>query len=227
MAKRTALRESVLAALGRAHELQQKDLGADAHLSAKGMTFETESWEIPGFGHLCVMRMSAFLGLMRMETAIIAPTGIDVPLFNLDWVKAFGTETQIAELYDTQLVPWPDECLEAFEFARTQYADVPDAPAGDPRWYDDILYSCSLHKKGRGLTERMSCAAQDYLSVYTELLAAAPACNPMEKAAKLPAFAERLFAEGGPAVNQITKLFGEQTARRLILRHMYGVRPSE
>lgn len=225
MAKRTTLRESALAALERDHKLRQEDLGADAHLSAKGMTFETESWTIVDVGHLCVMRMRAFFGLMRMETAVIAPTEVDVPLFNLDWVKAFGTETQIAELYDTQLQSWPDECHEAFEFARSQYADLPDAPAGDPRWYDDILYPCSFHKKGKGTTERMSRAAQDYLTVYTELLAAAPACDSAAKAAKVRAFAEQLFAEGGPAVDQVTKLFGEQTARRVILQHMYGVQP--
>ena len=217
MAKRLALRDGVLATLGQAHELRQEDLGADAHLSAKGMAFDTESWEIAGVGHLCVMRMNAFFGLMRMETVVIAPTAVDVPLFNLDRVKAFGTETQIAELYNTQLVPWPDECHDAFEFARAQYADVPDAPAGDPRWYDEVLYPCSFHKKGRGLTERMSRAAQDYLTVYTELLAAAQSCDQAKKSAKVRAFAQRLFEEGGPAVDQVTKLFGEQTARRLIL----------
>ncbi len=227
MAKRTALRNSVLSALGRTYELRQEDLGSDAHLSAKGMTFETESWKIPGVGHLCVMQMKAFLGLMRMETVIVAPTDVDVPLFNLDWVKAFGTETQIAELYNMQLVPWPDECNDAFECARNQYADLPDAPAGEPHWYDDILYPCSLHKKGRGQTERMSNAAQDYLTTYVELLAAAPTCNPKKKAAKVQSFAERLFEEGGPAVNQVTKLFGKQTARRVILQHMYGVKESE
>ena len=227
MTKRTTLRDSVLAALERTYALQQEDLGADAHLSAKGMAFETESWEIPGVGHLCIMQMNAFLGLMRMETAIIAPTGVDAPLFNLDWVKAFGIETQIAELYDTQLQPWPDECHNAFEFARDQYADLPDAPAGDAHWYDDILYPCSFHKKGRELTERMSQAAQDYLTVYTELLEATPTCDSAKKAAKVQAFAEKLFEEGGPAVDQVTKLFGKQTAKRIILQHMYGVRLSE
>lgn len=224
MARRTGLRDSVLAALERNHTLTQEDLGADACLPAKGMTFETETWEIRGIGHLCVMQMKAFFGLMRMETAVIAPTCVDVPLFNLDWVKALGNETQIAELYDTQLSPWPPECLEAFDFVCGQYADLPDAPSGDARWYDDILYPCSFHKKGRRLTERMSGAAQDYLTVYAGLLAAAPTCDEQKKAAKVQAFAEQLFAEGGPAVDQVTKLFGEQTGRRLVLQHMYGVR---
>lgn len=227
MAKRRALRESVLVELGKTHALQQEDLGADARLTAKGMTFETESWRIPEVGHLCVMRMNAFFGLMRMETVIIAPTEVDAPLFNLDWVNAFGTETQIAELYDTQLVPWPDECHDAFECARARYADLPDAPAGEPHWYDDVLYPCSFRKKGRGMTERLSSAAQDYLAVYAELLAASPACDSAEKAQKVRTFAQRLFEEGGPAVNMVTKLFGERTARRVVVQHMYGARISD
>ena len=223
MAKRTTLREGALSVLGQTHELQQEDLGADARLSAKGMTFQTEGWRIAGIGHLCVMRMNAFFGLMRMETVVIAPTDVDAPLFNGDWVNAFGTETQIAELYDTQLQPWPDECIEALEFARDHYADLPNTPAGDPHWYDDILYPCSFNKRGRSMTERLSSAAQDYLSVYAELLEASPACDKAKKEAKVQAFAKRLFKEGGPAVNQVTKLFGEQTAERLVVQHMYGV----
>ena len=224
MTQRIALRDSVLAALGNNYALTQEDLGADARLSKKGMTFETESWEIQGIGHLCVMRMNAFFGLMRMETAVIAPTNVDMPLFNLDWVKAFGNETQIAELYDTQLQLLPSESHKAFESICEQYADVPDAPQAEARWYDNILYPCSFHKKGKGVTEALSSAAQDYLAAYIELLANAPACDSQEKTAKVRAFAERLFAEGGPAVDQVTKFFGNQTAKRLILQHMYGVR---
>ncbi len=227
MANRVKLRDSTLAALERNFAMEQEKLGADACLSAKGMTFETERWKILGVGNLCVMRMKAFLGLMRMETVIIAPTDVDAPLFNLDWVNAFGTETQVAELYDTQLVPWPSECHEAFELAYAQYSDLPDAPAGDPRWYDDILYPCSFHKKGMRLTERLSNAAQDYLAVYTDLLAGTPVCDSAKKAAKVQAFAEKLFEEGGPAVDQVIRLFGKQTAKRLVLQHMYGARLHE
>ena len=98
-------REFALHALREQFTLTQKDLGSDAVLSAKGMTFTTESWEIGSIGNLCVLRMKAPLGVMRMETVIISPTHVDMPLFNIDWVKAFGTETQFAELYDTQLQP--------------------------------------------------------------------------------------------------------------------------
>ena len=62
--------------------------------------------------------MNAFLGLMKMETAVLSMTGKDVPLLNLDWVRAFGKETQIVELYDTQLEPYPEALLAEFDALR-------------------------------------------------------------------------------------------------------------
>ena len=105
MSKHKDLGQYTVESLGRYFDLVPKDLGEDARRSKRGMTFETKSWEIRGVGHLCVLRMNAFLGLMKMETVVIAPFEADLPLYNADWVKAFGTETQIAELYDTQLEP--------------------------------------------------------------------------------------------------------------------------
>ena len=221
MAQRPELRNSVLAALERNHTLIQENLGADARLSKKGMTFETESWEIQGIGHLCIMRMNAFLGLMRMETAVIAPTDVDVPLFNLDWVKAFGNETQIAELYDTQLQPLPEKALVRLQALKDRDGDLPQREK-KPHWYDAILYPCSYDHAGKGLSERFNAAARGYIREFLALADQAPACDAAEKGKKIRAFAETLVKEGGPAVDTMTKLFGAEAAGRVILRHMYG-----
>ena len=223
MSSTQGLGDMVRTRLEKQYALKKEDLGADARLSAKGMVFETESYEIPDLGHFCILRMNAFLGLMKMETAVLAVTGKDVPLLNLDWVRAFGKETQIVELYDTQLTPYPDEALEEFDALRRRDDDLPGMSSGG-RWYDAILYPCSYHKAGKKLTERLSAAARDYTAVFLRQLAEAPACDAQAKQAKNRAFAERLFAEGGPAVDQVTKLFGAETAKRLILRYMYGVK---
>lgn len=216
------LGDMVLEALERRWELRRKDLGDDAHLKKSGFAFDTEVWELPGMGQLCLMRMNALLGLMKMETAVLAINGKDVPLFNLDWVRAMGKETQIVELYDTQLAPWPAEKQSEFEALRERDAELPDMNSSG-HWYDAILYPCSYHKAGKGLTERLSSAARDYTETYMRQLEDAPACDVAAKREKTRAFAERLFAEGGPAVDQVTKLFGPETAKRLILTHMYGV----
>lgn len=220
--KNASLGETVRSLLEQGYTLKPCELGADAHLSKSGMAFDTRAWEIPGLGHLCLMRMNAFFGLMKMETAVLAVTEKDVPLLNLDWVRAFGRETQIVELYDTQLSPYPAASLAEFDALRVRDDDLPTPPAG-AHWYDVILYPCSYHKAGKGLSGRLSAAARDYFTVFLRQLADAPACDSAAKAEKVKAFAERLFAEGGPAVDQVTKLFGRETARRLILRHMYGV----
>jgi len=210
--------------LSRTFTLKQLDLGADARLSKKGFTFETESYDVVDLGHLCIMRMKAMLGLMRMETVVLSVTHKDVPLINLDYVKAAGKETQIVELYDTQISSDPEELLNAFQQIRDRDADLADYTSGSAHWYDNILYPCSYHKTGKGVSDRLAAAARDCAGKYISLLASAPDCDHAEKQGKTRAFAEQLFANGGPAVDQVTKLFGRDTAERLILRHMYGAR---
>ena len=39
---------------------------------------------------------------------------------------------------------------------------------------------------------------------------------------KIEAFAQKLAANGGSAVNMFTKLFGQETADRMVIHHMYG-----
>lgn len=210
--------------LSRSYSLKKLDIGADARLAKKGFTFETESYEVQELGHLCIMRMKAMLGLMRMETVILSVTHKDVPLINLDYVKAAGKETQIVELYNTQIAYEAKELQEALQKIRDRDADLTDYTSAGSHWYDDILYPCSYHKTGKGVSDRLAGAARDCAAEYISLLASAPDCDPAEKQAKSRKFAESLLASGGPAVDQVTKLFGRETAERLILRHMYGVR---
>lgn len=227
MSKHIDLGQYATAALGQYFELIPGNIGADAHLSKRGMTFDTKSCEIKGVGHLCVMRMNAFMGLMKMETIVIAPTKVDMPLFNVDWVSALGTETLIAELYDTQVEPWRGEAQKKFEEIQEEYLDVEDNESGE-HWYDSVLYPVSIHKKGKGLTDRFNDAAKDYIDLFAAELAelsepAAGKCPADLKRARVGDFARTLVENDGPAVNMMAKLFGEETMRRIVLKHMYGV----
>lgn len=226
MRKNTSLGTDACTAVGHLFALTELDLGEDACLSKHGMTFRTEAWHVESVGHLCVMRMRAFFGLMTMETVILAPTEVDMPLFNIDRVHAMGTQTQIVELYDTQLEPWPDAWQAQIQDVSDRNDDLPDAPTTEAHWYDDVLYPCSMHKKGRGLDERLSAAAHDCLAAYVAQLEASQPCDHTKKVEKVDAFARRLFAEGGPAVNMFTKLFGVETAERMVVQHMYGAQLS-
>ena len=223
MGKHNSIGELTKKRLAQRYPLRQKDLGADAHLKKSGFAFDTEAYAVEGVGHLCVMRMKAMLGLMQMETVVLSVQEKDLPLFNLDWVGAAGKETQIVELYDTQLAPWPEAAQAPFAALSARDADLADYSSGKAHWYDAILYPCSYHKTGKGVSERLFKAAADSLDAYLAQLEAAPACGADEKRAKVRAFAEELFAQGGPAVDQMVKLFGRETAGRVILQAMYGV----
>ena len=222
MIKYPGLGETVKERLSDRFPLRREDLGADAQISKKGVTFATEAYAVDGVGHLCVMRMKSMLGLMKMETVVVSTTRKGLPLFNLDWVGVMGRETLIAELYDTQLESLAEGALSAFDAIRDRDADLPDHSSGKARWYDAILYPCSYAKTGKGLTQRLSRAAQDYIERYTELLSAAPACDDGAKRANVQNFAETLLRQGGPAVEAMTKLLGEETTRRMVLRNMYS-----
>ena len=221
MSKHADLGTAILDALKGRYTLEKLDIGTDARLSKSGMVFETESYAVKDLGHLCVLRMKAFLGLMKMETVVLAVKEKDLPLFNLDWVSAAGKETLIAELYDTQLQPLSEKALGRLQALKDRDGDLPQREK-KPHWYDAILYPCSYHKAGRKLSERFNAAARGYIKEFLALADQAPACDAAEKGKKIRAFAETLVKEGGPAVDTMTKLFGAEAAGRVILRHMYG-----
>ena len=148
MDKHTSLEVQALSALTRSFKLHKVDLGQDAHLKKSGMAFDTAAGEIEGIGHLCIMKMKGLLGLMKMETVVLAVSDKDVPLYNVDWIAAFGKEMQIMELYDNQISFQPDSLLQAFQKIKDRDAQLPDKTSDEEHWYDDILYPCSYAKKG-------------------------------------------------------------------------------
>ena len=222
-ANRKSMKDLMLVALSKDFTLRQRDLGKDAELKKNGFKFWTESYEVEGVGNLCFLSMSAMMGAMKMETAVLAANEKDMPLFNLDWVLAMGKETQMVELYDDMLEPLSDAAKSAFQAIKDKDADLTDRET-DPHWYDDILLPCSYDKTGKGVSDRFNAAAAAYLAEFVSQLKAAPACDKDAKAEKVKTFATTLFTQGGPAVDNVTKLFGTETAERLILSHMYGVK---
>lgn len=223
MGNRRTLGDIIREKLEKDFTVRPEDVGTDKRLSKNGMTFDTQSYEVEGLGHLCVLSMKAMLGLMKMETVVLSTFEKDVPLINLDWVSAFGKETQLCELYDTQILPYPQDKLAEFEQIREIDSDIEDYVSG-PAWYDDILYPCSYRKTGKKISQRLSSAAEKYMDTLVAQLRTAENCDHDIKKAKISGFANTLVRKGGPAVNQFTKLFGKETAERLILGHMYGVR---
>ena len=58
--------------------LSPVDLGEYDVIKGKGMTFRVKCYDANHAGRLCLMEMSGFLGLMKMETAVFSPTIFDI-----------------------------------------------------------------------------------------------------------------------------------------------------
>lgn len=200
----------------------ENDIGDDRHLSRFGLNFAVHSYEIENVGHLCAMTLKAFGGIMTMETIVISPMEKDVPLFNMDRVSAFGNDTLLIEVYDTQLEPVPAEAEAKFMELLKRDSAIADVES-EPHWYDSIRYPFSYGKKGKGLSEPFKRAQKDYLDTYLKLLAEAPYCDEEAKLAKNREYAEKLVSNKGPAVDTMRNHFGDETMRRVVLQHMYGV----
>ena len=88
--------------------------------------------------------------------------------------------------------------------------------------FDSLLYPYSYAKKTKGKNPRTETSCLKYADAFMEELQRAEACDPAAKKEKIRSFAQSLLDNGGPAVNQMRKMFGEEIAKRLVLQHMYG-----
>ena len=86
----------------------------------------------------------------------------------------------------------------------------------------DTMGSAAALTGGYGSSYAQAVGQQSF-DEYLRQLSLLPACDPAAKAEKIRAFAETLFTTGGPAVDQVKALFGDEIARRLVCTHMYGV----
>lgn len=205
------------------YEATEQNIGSDASLSKSGMKFRIRSFDVKGLGHLCLMDMKAMLGLMKMETAVLSSETKDVPLFNIDSISAMGTKTQMVEFYDNQILPISDESADRYMKIKESGPELEPYVSGE-HWYDPILYPFSYAKKKKGDTKVFDDICRKYIAEYLEQLKTAPDCDAAEKKTKTAAFAQGLLDNGGPAVDQFRKLFGNETAERIIMQHMYGVK---
>ncbi len=217
------LGEFVKEELSKYYEIKPRDIGECSRLSKKGMTFVTKSYSVEGIGNLCVMTMEAMLGMMKMETVVLCANEKDAPLINLDWIGAMGKETLMCELYDTQINPYSNETLVKMQKISDEDKDIADYVASGEHWYDSILYPCSYKKTGKKFHDSFEKAARNYFGIYLEELQKLPGCDIADKKEKNQFFAETLFSKGGPAVDQVKNLFGDEIARKLVVNCMYGV----
>ncbi len=212
----------VLETLKARYEVNEKDIGSDAKLDKGLMHFTVRSFDITGIGTLCLLNMKGMFGLMKMETIVLSVFTKDVPLLNIDTVSVMGTATRLAELYDTRIGEKNTRFEEACQAIKEADNDLPDYSSG-PHWYDDFRMACTYSKKTKGSDLRTKTSCMKYFDAYMKELELAEDCDPDAKRKANSILPQGLLEHGGPAVDQVRKMFGEELASRLILSHMYGI----
>jgi len=200
--------------------LNALDTGAYQTLKANGMTFKIWAFRAEGLGHVSAMEASGFFGLMKMDTLIITPTEVDMPLFSYDRVHAMGNDTLIFELYDTLL---GDKNLEATAAVKAAAAALPDHDLGE-HWYDSIKLPESLSKKGKKpQTPAFDQTTRDYLEAFLADAKNAPVCDDADaKREKASVYVEGLLTHGGPSTDVFKKALGEERTADLFRRVLFG-----
>lgn len=198
-------------ALGEAKETRR--------MKVSGMTFDIASYRVEGLGHVSSMIATGFFGLMKMDTLIITPTAVDMPLFSYDRVLAMGNDTLIFELYDTLL----DKAdLTALEKVREDAMALPEHDLGE-HWYDPIKLAVSLSKKGKKHhTPAFDVTAVAYLDAYLEACKAATSCEPTAKRQKASVYVEGLLQNGGPSTDVFKKGIGDEETAQLFRKTLFG-----
>lgn len=207
--------DKLLSVIGERYPLTDAD-GING-LKASGMKFNIRSYKAEGLGHVSVMTAKGFFGLMKMDTLIINPKEIELPLYSYDRIYAMGNDTLIVELYDT-LSAICD--LGNLETVKEQYPDLAERDPGK-HWYDSIKLSESISKKGKKAQEnRFDRLAIQHLEAYLAIKDHAASVD--EKSRKAKFYVDGLLKNGGPSTDVFKKALGVEKTADLFNRVLFG-----
>ena len=198
--------------------LEQIDSSEFDGLKVSGMKFDINAYEAKGLGHVSTMSAKGFFGLMKMDTLIIVPKEIDLPLFSYDRIKAMGNDTILLEFYDTLL----GDCdLESIRKIKAEYSSYPKYEI-EARWYDSIQLPETIALKGK----KKDAAAFDKLCLdYTKAFLetkAEPVADMDAKLAKSAVYVDGLLSNGGASTDVFLKALGKEKTTRLFKNVLFG-----
>ena len=211
--------EKLLSAIGSAYPLTEVSTGNYAKMKVSGMNFRINAYRAEGLGWVSVMTASGFLGLMKMDTLIVNPMELDMPLLSYDRVNAMGNDTLIYELYDTFTAPAE---LTATAKATQEGDSLPDHDLGS-HWYDSIKLAESLSKKGKKpQTPAFDALTEHYIAAFLSDCKNAAPCDGAAKREKASVYVEGLLTHGGPSTDVFKKALGQEKTADLFRRVLFG-----
>ena len=215
--------KELIARIQKSFRLEEKPAGEFSSLKVGPMKFSTRHWDGGLLGNVSFMEAKGMMGLMRMETLVINPVRIDMPLLSLDLVVAMGKVTMIAELYDTTIGGFDQKSMIKVKESLSSLSDRPAAKA----WYDDIRLGCSVGKQGKkNDLEAVEKGFSDFIGAYLE---AAAGCREITEKTELEkkracanAYTDGLLEHGGPSTDVFVKKLGREKTAEFFHKVLFG-----
>ena len=200
------------------HKLKELGSQGFSGLKVKGMTFTMNSYEAEGLGYVSTMVAKGFFGLLRMDTLIINPTVLDLPLFSYDRIHAFGKDKAMIEFYDTMVEKTSLEKLHPIKDKNMKYVFVEEAK---PAWYDDVRLPETVSYQGKKAdTPAIDAICLEYYKTFFEI--DAPAVTDHDaKAQKIDYYVDGLLNNGGPATDVFVQKFGKEKTSDLFKKVLF------
>lgn len=209
--------EKLLCIIGERYPLTPIPDSCVEGLKASGMKFNIRAYHAEGLGHVSVMTARGFFGLMKMDTLIVNPDEVDLPLYSYDRIFAMGNDTLIVELYHTL-----SRDGFSMEDVKARYTTLTERDPGE-HWYDSIKLPESISKKGKKAdTPALSRLATEHLVAYLD--AARPTDNPEIKKEKASLYVEGLLSKGGPSTDAFKKAIGDERTADLFRNVLFGTK---
>lgn len=201
------------------YELTPINTSAYNDLKVKGMKFDIKAYHANGLGHVSTMSASGLFGLMKMDTLIINPIELDLPIYSYDRILAMGNDTLITEMYDTMIEKVDFSQLDDL-IANNQ--QLPKRDAGK-HWYDDIKLSQSISYKGKkDISLDFDNLTVEYLKSFLDTPASQITDFVTKKALALR-YVNGLLENGGPSTNVFVKGIGITATEELFHKILFGV----
>jgi hypothetical protein len=182
------------------------------------MKFSVEAYKAVGLGHVSVMRAKGFFGLMKMDTLIINPIEIDLPLYSYDRILAMGNDTLIVELYNTLVGNYSEDGMMS---VKKKFTSLPERDPGE-HWYDSIKLPSSISKKGKKITAELDEMTLEHFKAYLTS-SSAPVTDGESKKDMAAVYVNGLLEKGGPSTDVFKKELGVEKTTKLFKEILFGI----
>lgn len=198
------------------------DAGVFAKVVIEGANFVIKGYDVEGLGRVATIQMKRLIGLWEMQSLIITPYQVDMPIYYCNRHREKGSYIYRVEMFDTQM-----NAMETSDFQRVidKYANIPNEPQGK-RWYDEIkLPVCLVKKVEKKNKADLEPLAWEYFKVYLDLLEKAAGCKKTEKKKKTTVFVNELCKHRGLAVVEIFYAnYGDKVTSKLCNEVLFGLK---